>query len=79
MAKRDYTDSTLRTTYKGLVATNSDTKVAVDTAEKRSRAELLDSIEDLFQGGSGSISAEDLRAILTMIVLATKNAKDDYR
>jgi len=77
MAKRDYTDSTLRNGYKSLVGTNTDTKVSVASNDKRTRAELLDSIEDLFQGGQGTISAEDLRAILTMIVLSNKNSSDD--
>jgi len=77
MAKRDYKSSTLRNGYKSLVGTNRDTKVSVASSDKRTRAELLDSIEDLFQGGAGSISAEDLRAILTMIVLSTKNSSDD--
>lgn len=77
MAKRDYKSSTLRNGYKSLVGTNRDTKVSVSSSDKRTRAELLDSIEDLFQGGAGSISAEDLRAILTMIVLSNKNSSDD--
>ena len=77
MAKRDYTSSTLRNTYKSLVATNRDTAVTVASDDKRTRAELLDAIEDLFQGGEGSITPEDLRAILTMIVLSNKNTSDD--
>ena len=77
MAKRDYKSSTLRTTYKNLIATNRDTKVTVSSDDKRTRAELLDAIEDLFQGGEGSITPEDLRAILTMIVLSNKNSSDD--
>jgi len=77
MAKRDYKSSTLRNTYKSLVRKNKDTKVSVAATDKRTRAELLDSIEDLFQGGQGTISAEDLRAMLTMIVLSFKNSSDD--
>jgi len=77
MAKRDYKSSTLRNGYKSLVGNNSDRKVSVTSSDKRTRAELLDSIEDLFQGGAGSITPEDLRAILTMIVLSTKNSSDD--
>lgn len=77
MAKRDYKSRTVRDSYKSLVVTNRDTKVSVAANDKRTRAELLDSIEDLFQGGVGTISAEDLRAILTMIVLSSKNSSDD--
>jgi hypothetical protein len=77
MAKRDYKDSTLRNGYKSLVGTNRDTKVSVASSDKRTRAELLDSIEDLFQGGENTITPEDLRAVLTMIVLSNKNSSDD--
>jgi hypothetical protein len=77
MAKRDYKDSTLRNGYKSLVGTNRDTKVSVASSDKRTRAELLDSIEDLFQGGKNTITPEDLRAVLTMIVLSNKNSSDD--
>jgi hypothetical protein len=77
MAKRDYKDSTLRNGYKSLVGTNSDRKVSVASSDKRTRAELLDSIEDLFQGGKNTITPEDLRAVLTMIVLSNKNSSDD--
>ena len=77
MAKRDYKDSTLRNGYKSLVGTNSDRKVSVASGDKRTRAELLDSIEDLFQGGENTITPEDLRAVLTMIVLSSNNSSDD--
>lgn len=77
MAKRDYKSSTLRNGYKFLVGTNSDRKVSVTSSDKRTRAELLDSIEDLFQGGENTITPEDLRAVLTMMVLSSKNSSDD--
>ena len=77
MANRDYKSSTLRNGYKSLVGTNRDTKVSVASSDKRTRAELLDSIEDLFQGGTNTITPEDLRAVLTMIVLSNKNSSDD--
>jgi len=77
MAKRDYKSSTLRNGYKSLVGTNRDTKVSVASSDKRTRAELLDSIEDLFQGGKNTITPEDLRAVLTMIVLSSNNSSDD--
>jgi len=31
----------------------------------------------LFQGGENTITPEDLRAVLTMIVLSNKNSSDD--
>lgn len=77
MAKRDYKDSTLRNGYKSLVGTNRDRKVSVASGDKRTRAELLDSIEDLFQGGVGTITPEKLRAFLTMVVLSSNNSSDD--
>ena len=77
MAKRDYKLSSLRTSYKNLIKTNRDSKVSVASANKRDRAELLDAIEDLFQGGAKSISPDKLRAFLTMLVLSTKNSSDD--
>jgi len=77
MAKRDYKSSTLRNGYKSLVGTNSDRKVSVALGDKRTRAELLDSIEELFQGGTGTITSEKLRAFLTMVVLSSKNSSDD--
>lgn len=77
MAKRDYKLSSLRTLYKSLIKTNRDKKVSVSSAEKRTRAELLDAIEDLFQGGKKSISPDKLRAFLTMLVLSSNNSSDD--
>ena len=77
MAKRDYTDSSVRSTYKDLIKTNRDSKVSVASADKRDRAELLDAIESLFQGGAKSISPDKLRAFLTMLVLSTNNSTDD--
>ena len=77
MAKRDYKQNSLRTIYKNLIKTNRDAKVSVSSAEKRTRAELLDAVEDLFQGGKNSISPDKLRAFLTMLVLSSKNSSDD--
>jgi len=77
MAKRDYKQNSLRTIYKNLIKTNRDAKVSVSSAEKRTRAELLDAVEDLFQGGKSSISPDKLRAFLTMLVLSSKNSSDD--
>lgn len=77
MAKGDYTDSTRKTRYRTLVATNTDSKVTVDANEKRERAELLDMVEDLFQDGNKNITADKLRAFLHIMVKSVKNSSDD--
>ena len=77
MARGDYTDSTRKTRYKGLVQTNTDSKVTVDADEKRERAELLDMIEDLFQDGNRTITADKLRAFLHILVKSVQNSSDD--
>ena len=77
MAKGDYTDSTRRTRYRSLVATNTDSKVTVDANEKRERAELLDMVEDLFQDGNKNITADKLRAFLHIMVKSVQNSTDD--
>jgi len=77
MAKGDYTDSTRRTRYRTLVATNTDSKVTVDANEKRERAELLDMVEDLFQDGNKNITADKLRAFLHILVKSVQNSSDD--
>jgi len=77
MAKGDYKDSTRKTRYRSLVATNTDTKVTVASDEKRERAELLDMIEDLFRDGSKSITADKLRAFLHIMVKSVQNSSDD--
>ena len=77
MAKGDYKDSTRKTRYKTLVTTNTDTKVAVASDEKRERAELLDMIEDLFQDGNKSITADKLRAFMHILVKSVQNTSDD--
>tara|TARA_R110002072_G_scaffold173494_1_gene328132 strand:+ start:1148 stop:1486 length:339 start_codon:yes stop_codon:yes gene_type:complete len=77
MAKGDYTDSSRKTRYKGLVSTNSDAKVTVASDEKRERAELLDMVEDLFQDGNKSITADKLRAFMHILVKSVQNSSDD--
>tara|TARA_R110002012_G_scaffold124221_1_gene275164 strand:+ start:13468 stop:13806 length:339 start_codon:yes stop_codon:yes gene_type:complete len=77
MAKGDYTDSQRKTRYKTLVTTNTDTKVTVDTDEKRERAELLEMVEELFQDGNKSITADKLRAFLHIMVKSVQNSADD--
>ena len=77
MAKGDYTDSTRRTRYRNLVTTNTDSKVTVDANEKRERAELLDMVEELFQDGNRTITADKLRAFLHIMVKSVQNSADD--
>tara|TARA_R100001129_G_C5298179_1_gene241732 strand:+ start:1099 stop:1431 length:333 start_codon:yes stop_codon:yes gene_type:complete len=77
MAKGDYTNSERRTRYRGLVATNTDSKVTVDANEKRERAELLDMVEELFQDGNRNITADKLRAFLHILVKSVQNSSDD--
>ena len=77
MAKGDYTDATTRAGYRTLVRQQTLTKVAVDSADKRTRAELLDMVEELFETKSRQITAEKLRAFLTVLVLSLDNTQDD--
>ena len=75
--KKDYKDSNLRTKYKDLVKRQTLTKITVVSEEQRSRAELLDMVEELFLGKQKRVDTEKLRAILTMLVLANGNLTDD--
>tara|TARA_R100000329_G_C7607935_1_gene215646 strand:+ start:516 stop:851 length:336 start_codon:yes stop_codon:yes gene_type:complete len=77
MAKGDYTNATTRNGYKTLVREQSLTKITVANDEKRSRAELLDMIEELFETKSRQVTAEKLRAFLTILVLSLDNTEDD--
>jgi hypothetical protein len=75
--KKDYKDSDVRTKYKDLVKRQTLTKISVASEEKRSRAELLDMVEELFVGRQKRVDTEKLRAILTMLILANTNSTDD--
>ena len=77
MAKGDYTNATTISGYRTHMATNSDSKVTVASNEKRDRAELLDMVEDLFQGEAGHITAEKLRAFCHILVKSVQNTSDD--
>ena len=77
MAKGDYTNATRRAGYRSLVRQQTLTKVSVDSADKRSRAELLDMVEELFETKTRQITAEKLRAFLTVLVLSLDNKVDD--
>ena len=77
MAKGDYTNATTKSGYRTLMSTNSDSKVTVASNEKRDRADLLDMVEDLFQGDAGHITAEKLRAFCHILVKSVQNSSDD--
>lgn len=77
MARGDYTNSDRLTRYRGLVETNTDSKVTVASNEKRERAELLDMVESLFQDGNKTITADKLRAFLHILVKSVQNSSDD--
>jgi len=77
MAKNDYKDSEVKTEYKNLVEKKTLTKVNVEEIEKRSRAELLDMVEQLFETRDGGITALKLRAFLHMFVKNITNPTDD--
>ena len=51
MAKGDYTDSTTKARYRALVKkpASTPTKVTVASDELRTRAEILDMVEELFE------------------------------
>ena len=84
--KKDYKDTEVRTTHRTKVPRVTLTKVEPADDDKRTRAELLDAIEDLFQNTFQSgrkqsydkeIDLESLRSILTMLVLSVTNNSDD--
>ena len=84
--KKDYKDSEVRSRHRIKVPRVTLTKVEPADDDKRSRAELLDAIEDLFQNTFYSgrkqsydkeIDLENLRSILTMLVLSATNSSDD--
>lgn len=75
--KRDYKDNDLKQRYKDRVKRQTLTKVSVSNEEKRTRAELLDMIEELFEGQKRILDFTDLRAILHMLVKSATNSSDD--
>ena len=81
MAKGDYTQSALKERYRSIAAARSDLKeadkkITVSNDDKRTRAELLDIIEELFEPNTGR-TVEKLRAVLYMIVNSLGNNSDD--
>jgi hypothetical protein len=78
MAKRDYKATEVKNLYKTKVRQQTLTKVVVDSDEKRTRAELLDMVEELFETtGEKSITAETLRAFCHILLKSVQNTSDD--
>ena len=89
MSKDNYTDSTLINKYKDLVKKPSSDlpKVSVANEEKRTRADLLDILEDLFDSendlGDGvieeqlPIDTESFRAMMHILIKSASNTSDD--
>ena len=84
MAKADYTDSTVKELYKTLVSkpAQAPDTIVVAAAEKRTRAELLDMVEELFQTvftHTSSLTPDltKLRAILHILIKSVSNTSDD--
>jgi hypothetical protein len=84
--KRNYNDAEVRSKHQLLVLRKELSTLSRGDDDKRTRAELLDAIEDLFQDKivnlkkqsfEKDIDLESLRAILTMIVLSVTNSSDD--
>lgn len=89
MSKDNYTDTTLINKYKDLVKKPSSDLplVSVATEEKRTRADLLDILEDLFDSendlGDGfieeqvPINTENFRALMHILIKSSSNTSDD--
>jgi hypothetical protein len=84
MAKGDYTDSSTRERYKQLVVKPAQTPatVTVPDSEKRTRAELLDMVEELLQTKVETASDylpnfEKIRALLHILIKSVNNSSDD--
>ena len=88
MAKGDYTDNTTKTRYRALVKkpASTPTKVTIASDELRTRAEILDMVEELFEsekdvGGANELNPqidnESLRAFLHMLAKNVVNTSDD--
>ena len=89
MSKDNYTDTTLINKYKDLVKKPSSDLplVSVATEEKRTRADLLDILEDLFDSendlGDGvieeqlPIDTESFRALMHILIKSASNTSDD--
>ena len=82
MGKLDYTDSDLKTRYKALVKDPSSdlSKITVASDEKRTRAELLDILEELFENDELMFNTsfqEKFKAMLHIMIKSIDNSLDD--
>ena len=89
MSKDNYRDTTLINKYKNLVRKPSSSLplVSVATEEKRTRAELLDILEDLFDSENPledgiieeqlPIDTEKFRAMMHILIKSLSNTSDD--
>jgi len=89
MSKDNYRDTTLINKYKDLIRKPSSSLplVSVATEEKRTRADLLDILEDLFDSendlGDGvieeqlPINTESFRALMHILIKSASNTSDD--
>ena len=77
MAKGDYRNSDVKSRYRNLAKARTDLKeasekIVVSNDDKRTRAELLDIVEELFEPNTGQ-TVEKLRAVLYMIINSLGN------
>ena len=89
MSKDNYRDTTLINKYKDLIRRPSSSLplVSVATEEKRTRAELLDILEDLFDSENEledgvieeqlPIDTESFRAMMHILIKSASNTSDD--
>lgn len=75
--KKDYRDSSIKSTYRTIVPIRSDSKVVVDSDDKRDRAALLDAVEDIMKGGRRSVSGDMIKALFSLIIKSFQNTTDD--
>ena len=81
MAKGDYKNSDVKSRYRNLAKARTDLKeasekIVVSNDDKRTRAELLDIVEELFEPNTRQ-TVEKLRAVLYMIINSLGNSSDD--
>ena len=89
MSKDNYRDTTLINKYKDLIRKPSSSLplVSVASQEKRTRAELLDILEDLFDSENEledgvieeqlPINTESFRALMHILIKSASNTSDD--
>ena len=82
MGKLDYTNSDLKNRYKALVKDPSSdlSKITVASDEKRTRAELLDILEELFENDElvfNTSFQEKFKAMLHIMIKSIDNSLDD--